>query len=93
MEEIMQRQMDGRREWVVVLMVSNRLLASWAYKWRGGLFILDSLTCQKVCGAAFIVGIDQIFHFDTLQAVKPPIERDIIHEQPGATLCPRHACI
>ena len=68
---------------------SNRLSASWTHVRRRCLFILALLLNREVFAPALIIRINQFFHLDAVQAVDPPIERDVVHKQSRAVLRPR----
>ena len=64
----------------VIMHGLNRLFAGRANVGRWNLFILVPLLCIEALAAALIVRVDQFLHLDTIQSVKPPIERDTIQE-------------
>jgi len=77
---ISERWVEGWMPQRVIMHGSNRLFAGRTNvgKWR--LFVLAPLLRIEALAAALIIRVDEFLHLNTIQAVKPPIERDAVHK-------------
>jgi hypothetical protein len=85
-EIILKRWVEGRIPQRVIMHGSNRLFAGRTNvgKWR--FFAVATLLRIEALAAALIIGVYELLYLDTIQAIKPPIERDAVHKQSRAAL-------